>query len=1339
MQRYLLLFLFLPFFLFAKESVTVAIDYEYAPFTYKSFEGKPEGLFVEFWKLWSKTSGYDVKFKFYDWDGTLEAVKNGEVIFHSGLTPDAKWMVASDKFYEIKTSFYKLKNRDLPKKLRIGSIDEYYMELAQKRYPHAKVIKYKNYLPLIKDMLDHKIDLFIDDEIAVDTFLLQKGVKPKFETTGKSFYSDIKVITNKKNQKYIEIFNKYLKKMKANDFAAIKKDFLGSRESFSNSNDKIIFTPKEQAWLDKKEPLKYVYDPDWAPFEYNNGINVHTGIIADIFKIFKKESGINLQPIHTKTWAQAVELVKNKKADMFSAIPQTKERQKYVNFTKRYIFKYYGSLVGQINDTTDYTNLKKALKSKKIGVVKGYTIASDMKKKYPDLDFVYVKTVKEGFDKLKNGSIDLFAINIVTAQYFINNKHYNSLKIASKLDFEYGLKIAIRKDKPAEIISIFNKLINHLDEQQVHKIYDKWIKNNTLDLTKKEQEFIKNHNIIYYKYSYNIEPFEYINDLKKHSGITADIINLIEQKSGLNFQPLKMPIDTKKDQKIDMLSFVLESKDTKKDWNFTNKTLFEIPTVVVTKENDTKSYENIKYDLKAKKIGVDKTIYKQLLQKYPNLHFIVIDSIAEGFEMVRSGALDLFILNQSSAKYYIKAKGFDNIKIATTVDLILKYKMALKKSLPPEALSIINKALEDISDDQLNEIYNKYMNVRVQKDVDWLFLLQIAGVMFVLLLFILYHNRKLKFLVDDKTKELSLLLDTFDEHVIASKTDKKGIITDVSRAFCDISGFSAEELIGKPHNIIRHPDTPKEIFEDMWQTIKAGKIWRGEIKNLKKDGGFYWATHIVFPEYDKNGKIKGYGSIRHDITAQKKVEELTQNLERKIKERTKDLSLAKKEIEAAHKRTRESIEYAAKIQSAIVSQQEEMRSYFKDSMVLWEPKDTVGGDIWLFNNLRHKDECLILVIDCTGHGVPGALVTMIVKAIELELTTSIKKHPEIDISPAKILIHFNKTMKKLLKQERKEGDVNAGFDGGIIYYNRRQQVIKFAGAKTPLFYIDENHQLQTIKGDRYSVGYKECRDDYNYKESIIPVRKGMKFYCTTDGYLDQNGGTKDLPFGKKRFANIIKQNHTKSMEEQKRIFIDELQKYQSEVVDNERNDDITVIGFEIDEKSKFEEIFIEEIFRHKGIITQSIIASALDNIEMKVKNIDSISKISTITIEYCQNIMNYSKNEDAYSKQIVPVGEISIQNLNDEYYEIMATNVLSLDDKDKLEAILKEIQSFDKKMIKKRYKELRKSGVNTHDLGGGIGMYEIAKASDSIEYIFKQINADKCRFSIKSIVKLKSE
>jgi len=134
-------------------------------------------------------------------------------------------------------------------------------------------------------------------------------------------------------------------------------------------------------------------------------------------------------------------------------------------------------------------------------------------------------------------------------------------------------------------------------------------------------------------------------------------------------------------------------------------------------------------------------------------------------------------------------------------------------------------------------------------------------------------NKNLTKIVEERTREGSKNLRILSRYVIFSKTDLKGIITEASDAFCKISGYSKDELIGKPHNILRHHDMPSEAFKEMWETIKKGTVWRGEVKNRLKDDGYYWVSANISPEFDKDKNIIGYMSIRQDITARKDFEE----------------------------------------------------------------------------------------------------------------------------------------------------------------------------------------------------------------------------------------------------------------------------------------------------------------------------------------------------------------------------------------------------------------------------------------------------------------------------------
>jgi len=114
---------------------------------------------------------------------------------------------------------------------------------------------------------------------------------------------------------------------------------------------------------------------------------------------------------------------------------------------------------------------------------------------------------------------------------------------------------------------------------------------------------------------------------------------------------------------------------------------------------------------------------------------------------------------------------------------------------------------------------------------------------------------------------------------IVSRTDLKGVITFANKAFCMLSGYSKDELIGQPHSIVRHPDMPKEAFKDMWQTIQNNQRWHGFIKNKRKDGKYYWTEAFIEPFFDENGNKMGYIAARKPVGPKDKIE-----FERKYKE-----------------------------------------------------------------------------------------------------------------------------------------------------------------------------------------------------------------------------------------------------------------------------------------------------------------------------------------------------------------------------------------------------------------------------------------------------------------------
>jgi len=261
---------------------------------------------------------------------------------------------------------------------------------------------------------------------------------------------------------------------------------------------------------------------------------------------------------------------------------------------------------------------------------------------------------------------------------------------------------------------------------------------------------------------------------------------------------------------------------------------------------------------------------------------------------------------------------------------------------------------------------------------------------------------------------------------------------------------------------------------------------------------------------------------------------------------------ARQEIEVLHQQTQESIEYASIIQHALLPNENILSQHVQDFFVLWQPRDIVGGDIYLIKEINHQ-EVIIMLIDCTGHGVPGAFVTMLVKAIEHQATSAIEHASSIN--PAAILSQFNQRFKNLLQQEKFDSKSNVGFDGIILHMNTSNQTATFAGANTPLFII-QNDQLRVIKGDKHSIGYIKSNTEYEFTNHSIDISSETKIYITTDGFTDQTGGEKGFPYGNKKFKQLIQDISNKPFSKQKECLIETLLKYE-----NKRKDDVSIIGF----------------------------------------------------------------------------------------------------------------------------------------------------------------------------------
>jgi diguanylate cyclase (GGDEF)-like protein len=251
----------------------------------------------------------------------------------------------------------------------------------------------------------------------------------------------------------------------ANDSSLNFDDFI-----YNDINYNTDLSKAEIEYLKAKGTLKLCTDPSWMPFEAIKD-NKHVGIAADYFNILRKNSNISMELYPTKSWQESLEAAQNRKCDIFTLASATPIRLKYMDFTDPYIKL---PLVVATKIDKPYTENFYTLKDKKIGVVRGYSIAEILHSKYPNMQIVEVKNIHEGLTKVENGELYGYIDNLVGIAYIIQHDYTGKLKVSSRVNEDVALAIGTRSDEPM-LHDIFQKLVHSVSDKEKQSIFNNWI------------------------------------------------------------------------------------------------------------------------------------------------------------------------------------------------------------------------------------------------------------------------------------------------------------------------------------------------------------------------------------------------------------------------------------------------------------------------------------------------------------------------------------------------------------------------------------------------------------------------------------------------------------------------------------------------------------------------------------------------------------------------------------------------------------------------------------------------------------------------------------------------
>jgi phosphoserine phosphatase RsbU/P len=408
----------------------------------------------------------------------------------------------------------------------------------------------------------------------------------------------------------------------------------------------------------------------------------------------------------------------------------------------------------------------------------------------------------------------------------------------------------------------------------------------------------------------------------------------------------------------------------------------------------------------------------------------------------------------------------------------------------------------------------------------------------------------------------------------------------------------------------------------------------------------------------------------------------------------------------------DSINYAKRIQHAILQDEDQLRELFPESFLIYYPKDIVSGDFYWFCEMEGKK--IIAVVDCTGHGVPGSMMSMVGNTLLNEIVKISKV-----TDPGEILNQLNQRVITELHKDANQQSFD-GMDVALCVIDEKEKSISFSGAYRPLYYF-KDEIFSELKGERKSIGDK--KKSFVFKSQIIKYENELTFYLFTDGFTDQDD-EKGKKYSITRFKSILKDVQNDNLQNQQKKIINELKFHQQKEI---QRDDITVVGVKISNNAIKDEQSLIYSFKYEGLFSQKVIENDIEIFERDVQPVLPKNVFKTFifcSTEFMQNVCYYSQMRDIDEDgKEYGMGTFTIE-IDESKIKIKSVNKVTASQFDRAMFRITHFNSLTLEELKELKKKKMKSEREEDSRGGGIGFIEMIRRTGSKVKMDKEFPPD---------------
>ncbi len=731
--------------------INVGAEKDWPPFDYVE-DGQYKGLAKDYLDLIEKITSLKFNYHVNSWENLLEKTKNKELDLLPILAKNSKrekFLIFTNSYLSVRDYVFAKPTKDLNsiknfKDKTIAVVKGYVQEeYFKKNHPETKILLVNNILESIDAVITNKADFTVSN-IAIINYLVKKHTIPNLNAKFHMGYDVSKLHMGVRNDSTIlrNIIQKALNSISVNEKNDISSKWMNVNKS-TNLNSSLNLTKNEKKFIKANKQLIVANELSYKPYDYNDN-KVAKGYVVDYIKLLFSKVGI--EPIFkADSWSKMIQDFKDNKIDILPIITKNKKREEYISFTSAYLDQNM-SIITKLNNTS-IINIDD-LNGKTVALPKNWNMTKFIKKNHPKIKVLEYATVPEFLDAVSNNYAEASILDNLSANYYIKSNYQNKLHItgfAKIKNFNSKIHIGIRKE-----ISILKNILEKgmllISKEEEKRLNNKWINlSKNINLTEEEKEFIK-ENEIKVTSTKTWAPFNFIDDNNIMHGISVDFWKYIVNKVNLKtvFKPKETfieSINSIKDKSNDIIIGTSQTKE-RSEYAIFSETYLKSPLGIATLQD--KNYIKNATELLNKKIAVGKNFsaHRLLEEKYPNMNFIFVKNPKEGLEYLSDNKVYAYVDIMPALTYNIKHLGFTNIKITgqTGLDFNLRFMIKDDSTI---LLSIINKVLKNMSQEEKEKIYNKWLQADFQKTLDYSLLWKIILIFLVILFFVLYKNKQL--------------------------------------------------------------------------------------------------------------------------------------------------------------------------------------------------------------------------------------------------------------------------------------------------------------------------------------------------------------------------------------------------------------------------------------------------------------------------------------------------------------------------------------------------------------------------------------------------------------------